>query len=699
MTNEHQSAFALEQQQLKTIAAEIHRQHDWLHSIPRYIGDDITELSLEDARERNRRNLKISMEEPYFGRLDFQEDGKENSTPLYIGKVGLSDPQSGQLLIIDWRAPVASMFYSFTGGEEMAFYVSPEGLIEGWVHLKRNLVIRDRELQRVVDAYIKGSDNIGLADEFLLYRLGENKDNRLRDIVSTIQSEQNDIIRAPRQTALIIQGVAGSGKTTVALHRLAYLIYEYRENMLAEKMIIFAPNSMFLDYISNVLPELGVGDIQQTTFSEWSLEKLDHDVKLMDSSGELEKWFEPGPGRTDRELAPGRYKGSLEFQRNISKFLEIYDRTAVPKKHFEAWDGKKLAYKTIHEWYHIEYKHYPPAKRRERVIARIKRWIDTESKKVLGEKQQKELKKKGGQRVRSYAKAWTEPNPLTLYAKFLGESQLTPPEIVKATLPYLKKKHVREEDLAPLVFIHLWSKGINSDDRFHHVVLDEAQDFSPFQVSLLKSLSQRNSFTILGDLSQGIHDYKGIASWEEFSTIFGTEDVKYFELERSYRSTTEIIEFANGVLSAGYEPIVLARPVFRSGESVRVQKVSKESRIEYIEEAIKAFQEQKASTIAIVGRTEGDCRKIFAELKDRGVPVSIIDSSQRDYKGGISVIPVYLTKGLEFDAVLIVDVDSENYQKNEGDAKLLYVGCTRALHHLWMSYTGECSPLVLGTDN
>lgn len=288
---ENQSAYQEELQQLTKTAAEIDRQIEYLRDIPRYYGEDLTEQVLDSIRETNRLNLSIATNEPYFGRLDFQEDEKEYLIPLYIGKVGVADETTGELLVIDWRAPVSSMFYSFTGGDELASYESPEGIIQGLVYLKRNLVIRQKNLQRVVDTYVKGSENSSLGDEFLIYRLGENKDNRLRDIVSTIQTEQDRIIRSTKNKPLIIQGVAGSGKTTVALHRLAYLLYQYRENVRAEKMIIFAPTSMFLDYISNVLPELGVGGIQQTTFSDWALDLLDNEVTLVDSSDKLGQWF------------------------------------------------------------------------------------------------------------------------------------------------------------------------------------------------------------------------------------------------------------------------------------------------------------------------------------------------------------------------------------------------------------------------
>jgi DNA helicase-2/ATP-dependent DNA helicase PcrA len=247
---------------------------------PIYRGKDYVEQLLEAKREETRQRLELLANEPYFGRLDFREEGKSEPLPLYIGKRGLDHKKTSAPYVIDWRAPVASLFYSFTGGDAPVTYEAPDGTIQGDIHRKRNLSIRDKELQRVVDSYERGGDNIGLNDEFLLYRLGDKKDNRLRDIVSTIQAEQDLIIRAPRYKALIIQGAAGSGKTTVALHRLAFLLYQYQQQIRAERMIIFAPNTMFLDYISGVLPELGVGNVRQTTFAEWALDILSGDVRL-----------------------------------------------------------------------------------------------------------------------------------------------------------------------------------------------------------------------------------------------------------------------------------------------------------------------------------------------------------------------------------------------------------------------------------
>jgi DNA helicase-2/ATP-dependent DNA helicase PcrA len=708
---EIQSAYQEELQRLEQTAAEIDRQIRVLADIPRYYGDDLTEQALENARETRRRNLAIAENEPYFGRLDFQEHGQSEPSPLYIGKVGIEDEKTGQPIVIDWRAPVASLFYSFTGGEGPVSYESPDGLIEGLVYLKRNLVIRKKILQRVVDTYVRGGDNLSVADEFLLYRLEENKDNRLRDIVSTIQEEQDRIIRAPKNTALVIQGVAGSGKTTVALHRLAYLLYQYRENIRAERMIIFAPNAMFLDYISSVLPELGVGGIQQTTFSRFVLDLLGHEVELADPSERLQHWFQIGPNRpVADDSAPGRFKGSIRFLTYLDGCLDRWEQHSLPEADFEPWEGAKLPAATIREWFHTEYRHYPLMKRRERVIARIKRWVEIELDNAWETHLKKEYKKTASARLRAYQKAWPELTPFAFYKLLFSKTKRPawlpkelldeiPSPIVEDSNRLFKKRQVELEDLAPLLHIHHRFYGIDGHDIFDHVVIDEAQDFSPFQIAVLNARTRGGSFTILGDLSQGIHAYQGIRDWQEFLDLFPGEGASgFFRLDRSYRSTMEIIQFANEVIARSGEPVTLARPVFRSGEPVRVEQIPATQRLDAILRTVRELTSGTANTVAVVGRTDAECAEIHKHLTEHGLSATLIHSKQTDYQGGLSVLPVYLTKGLEFDAVLLTDVDADHYGLNAADAKLLYVGCTRDLHQLRLHYSGEISPLIAGID-
>ncbi len=700
MDHKNQSAYRKEKQQLDQIAAEITKQQKTLEGYPRYSGDNVTEQALESIREENRQSLSIAAKEPYFARMDFQEDEK-SSRAYYIGKVGVADGDSQDSLVIDWRAPVASMFYAFTGPEEDVYYLSPDGVIEGNIELKRNIVIRDRELQRVVDTYVEGSDNLSGSDEFLLYRLSENKDNRLRDIVSTIQAKQNDIIRAERSTPLIIQGAAGSGKTTVALHRLAYLLYEYRDTIQAGRMIIFAPNRMFLDYISGVLPELGVGGIQQSTFTDWTLSIIEEKVKLDATEDDLQKWF--ARERPDMNLAGGRVKGSTLFKDWIDKALFNYSQSVGPEGDFIPFEGSKLTEVKIQQWLE-DLSAYPVGQKRDMMMNRFKVWIKDEVKAIEGSHLQKEYRKFANEQLKIYFKKWPKQTALSFYKALF---QTNPPEYVpktertqlldegtiSGTSKLLKKKTVSPSDLAPLLYIQFKLNGVHKDDIFQHIVIDEAQDFSPFQLALLMEVNRSQSFTILGDLAQGIHAYKGIHQWQEFKDLFQKNEL-YIELEQSYRSTLEIIEFANEIIAHANIPVQPAVPVFRSGESVTVHKIEKESLYDRLFETAQDMKSRGMKTIAIVGRTEEECEQLyqkFAKEKD----VNLLTKEDRSYEGDISIVPIYLTKGLEFDGVIIANANEGNYGSNVEDAKLLYVGCTRALHELKLFYTEVPSTLLL----
>ena len=715
-----QSAYQEEKEKLTQTMEMMDTQLSSLRSTPEYTGSDFTLQVLEDMRQQQMKQLELSAKEPYFGRLDFETD-KEGLHPYYIGKRGVNDPQSNQPLVLDWRAPLASLFYSFTGGD-VASYEAPEGEINGSVHLKRNIIVRKGELERVADTFNRDSEAPAVSDEFLVYRLGENKDNRLRDIVSTIQAEQDLIIRGPRNAALIIQGVAGSGKTTVALHRLAFLLYQYKEQMSAEKMMIFAPNMMFIDYISEVLPELGVGDIGQGTFMDWASQLLELDEVAVDDSLVWTNWFDQNKQgidisqqkesnaqsvdvkheRNDEQLS-GRFKGSMQFKTFIDEAITPLDTLCVPKLSFEPWEGAVLSYEDIVAWFEGEYRHYPIAKRKERVLARIHRWIEMELKKSISANELKERKKKAQQREKAYAKKWPELTPLAIYQELfgvkkgvkLGLPQLKqlksgiPTEIWKQTQGNLKEHVIREEDLAPLLYLYTKLNEITGAHVFDHIVIDEAQDFSPFQIAVLDQFVKGHSFTILGDLSQGIHYYKGIQRWEEMSSLFQPDETSYFALKRSYRSTMEIIDYGNHILQAGVKTDLLAIPVFRSGNPVLLTPIDAADTKKQVLSNLQQLMSGEYRTAAILTRTLAEARNLHSYLMNSGIEVNLIDGDRGEYRGGISVLPVYLSKGLEFDAVIVTDVDTAHY--SEQDAKLLYVGCTRALHELWILH-GEQVP-------
>lgn len=687
--------FKEEHLRLQDTFQEIEQQHAEIGPI--YRGQDFVEQLLEEKREENRQRLALLGNEPYFGRLDFREEGKDEPQPLYIGKRGLDHKQTGQPAIIDWRAPVASLFYSFTGGDAPVTYEAPDGTIEGDIHRKRNLSIRDKRLQRIVESYERGGDNIGPGDEFLLYRLGDKKDNRLRDIVSTIQAEQDLIIRAPRYKALIIQGAAGSGKTTVALHRLAFLLYQYQQQIRAERMIIFAPNTMFLDYISGVLPELGVGNVRQTTFAEWALDILDGNVRVAEATTEGNRWFsleETRPIINDE--TSGRFKGSLKFKGWLEERLMHYEDNFLTDLPYEAWDGRVLPAAMIREWFEVEYRHYPLAARRERLTARINRWLEMQLTNIGDPKIRKEKSKTGKQRLRAYMNKLPQADALTVYQAVFGPGaeQFVPKKVLTDTRNYLKKGFVAPEDLAPLVWIHYSYNG-DGGLRFDHVVVDEAQDVPPFQIALLRAFMNEPSFTILGDLAQGIHAYRGVQRWEELSAIFTEEQNSYHVLKQSYRSTLEIIEFANRILPFTDTELPPADPVFRSGEPVDIIRIERpEEVIPFVDAFIRDNLGRGMRTIAVIGRTDEECRLLHEQMQQFGIEVNLISEGQSQYRGGVTIVPVYLAKGLEFDAVLVADVNERQYTQTPQDAKLLYVACTRALHRLTLFVYGEETPLI-----
>lgn len=696
MNSQHH--YVQEQSRLKETIREI---EDQLSKIaPRYYGDDFLEQVLDAKREELRLRLTSLSNQPYFGRLDFQEQGREDALPLYIGKKGMDHADSGQPYIIDWRAPVASLFYSFTGGDDTVTYEAPEGELSGTIHLKRNLSIREQELQRVVDSYVRGEeDQLGVHDEFLIYRLGEKKDNRLRDIVSTIQAEQDQIIRAPRSQALIIQGAAGSGKTTVALHRLAFLLYQHPDRVRAERMVIFAPNRMFLDYISGVLPELGVGDIQQTTFIEWAMEQIGAEIPLVK---------QPLVERASSDaLAPGRWKGARAYLTLIDEALQRYEATYLDSlEDLEVWDGCTLREAEIRQWFEVEYRHYALALRLERIGARILRWLEMKLANIGDPKIRKERSRTGKQKVRAYLKRLPDTAAFSFYMSLYGvgkhkellEQEAIPATIRKLTQQALKKKCVYAEDLAPLVWIHRRLHG-STGSQLDHVVIDEAQDVSPFQIALLRSYMHEPSMTILGDLAQGIHAYKGVERWEEMSSLFQAEETAYHELRQSYRSTLEIIEFANKLIPHTQTGLPPAVPVFRSGEPVQLHRISDpRDQIERLRSCLEEGRAAGMHSFAIIGRSEEDCSRLYKALDESGIPCGLLSEDQRQYHGGVSVVPVHLSKGLEFDVVVVMDVDATRYTADAHDAKLLYVACTRALHRLVLLYTGSASPLIAGQE-
>ncbi|MFX4303146.1 HelD family protein [Alicyclobacillus tolerans] len=691
-----------EASKLKETLAWIDQSLKRLENIPREFpnderepqtADEVAAQAVDRLRDERIDALRRSTQEPYFGRLDFQTDGQVEPEIWYIGKRGLQDDTDGTIRVLDWRAPAASIFYAHAG-QDRATYQAPDGEISGTVWRKRNLAIRRGQLERVVDSFVRGEQNGQVTDEFLLYRLQEGKDNRLRDIVATIQAEQDTIIRAEKNRAIFIQGVAGSGKTTVALHRLAYLLYQHSEQLKAEKMAIFAPHPMFMEYISEVLPELGVGGVLQTTFSEFALRELDYRFKLIPEGQRVQRWFETGMDSASREFATIYAKGRLAWLKRLQQAVSEAEQMSVPDVTFTPWPGVQLEAHWIRKWFTEDYRHYALAVRVMRVQARVKRWMDMEYKRVQAEDRQKKLKKAANTAYQSYLKLWPALDEWTMYQNLM-------PEAWQQSLSQVKRKrgeriYIWPEDLASLLYLRLVLYGVQPDAKLQHVVIDEAQDFSPVQLAILRFYCQTDSFTILGDLAQSIYSYSGVQNWEELSGLFSEESVQNFQLQVSYRSTQEIVEFAKSAIAA-YPHLPLPVPVYRSGEAVNLLHYTDQTaQQKELLKCIDSWQsEGRMHSIAVLCPNEELAQHYADLLQSTGYKATQVTWDQREFSGGLSVMPAYLAKGLEFDAVLLTDVSQHFYPGNESYAKLLYVASTRALHRLAVLYSErEPSPLL-----
>ena len=677
---------------------------------PEQFSELTVSLSLLDGWKMHLRQMEYAQKKPYFARVDF--DGAS----YYIGKMTLLDAL--EVLITDWRAPLATLYYE--GRIGTAAYDCPDGHIEGELSLKRQYQIEDGRLDGFMDIDVTASDT------FLQAALGASKDRRLRDIVTTIQAEQNRIIRAPLRSPLIVQGAAGSGKTTIALHRIAYLLYTHAQTLTPKQVMILAPSRFFLSYISDVLPELGVEQVAQTTFADYVCNCLDMDPEKNPVASPLEALTEAvnnNAHATPRMAAAG-LKGSLRFYQLIRSYLRHIEGELLPAEDFALEGYTLFPREKIARMFTDTYTFLPTVKR----AAEIEKYLTSTLKRQLPrmEKSIEEVFDKHMAKVRALMPEDTQARRRRFTAviekrdamlkqlqekarptrkKYMGTFRLkTAPEYYTAlfttsgllervgeglfsheeyalladeTRLALARGKWEPEDLPPLLYMQKHLFGIE-DGGMKHVLIDEAQDYSPFQFLALKEALPAASFSILGDLHQGLLAHKGINTWEEVRPIF---DATPLVLTRSYRTTIEIMEAANPVIMQLYPQgsvpaVPLAVPVIRHGTPV-IQHTPGDitSRTAIIQKEIAAAQAAGCRSIALIAKTAGEC-----EALERALHFPIITEQEADYEGGILILPVYLAKGLEFDAVIITD--ASRYTAQPLDVKLHYIAMTRALHRL-----------------
>ena len=701
--------------------------------------DDFMKAALRDKFTQRIKNLKMVINKPYFARVDFIEKGDTKRDAFYLGKVMVTDHNTLEQIVIDWRAPIADLYYEGRLGE--ANYNCPAGNIEGEIKLKRQYFFnKDGELENVMDI------DITTNDEMLQPFLAANSDTRLKNIISTIQAEQNKIIRSEMWRPLVVQGVAGSGKTTIALHRIAYLIYNYDKNFFPEEFLTIAPSKFFLNYISNVLPDLGVERVQQSTYEDIAFEIIGDEFDIEDPNEKLVIIIDNNKSDKEKEMSKvieqaSILKSSIRFKNMLDEYLYELEKRFIPDEDFKIDKYVFMKREDIHHLYFREYANLPICRRIEEIVKHLKNSVMMRSGEILkdieeerdykiakvkaeepieeirlsmirnlygdAEKLAKSVIKDAKKHALNYFGANKVMTPLKYYKEFLDVyfEQIASERIDKRQIKYIKdsfaaaqrKGKIEMEDIAPLMYIKCMVHGVKTKFELKHIVVDEAQDFSEFQFYVFKKIIKSNSMTILGDLAQGIYYYRGTRNWQKtMSIVFGEDsDLKYLTLKKTYRTTEEIMNVANKVISNINDVLncELGEPVMKNGAPVTFKHFENHSdMINQIKARLEEFKQKGFTNIAIIGKTIPDCLKLQKELNNE--EIHMISSKDAEYNGGINICPSYLSKGLEFDAVIITDADVNNYTKSEVDTKLLYVCITRAMNTLDIYHVNEITELL-----
>ena len=576
---------------------------------------------------------------PYFASIIFESENNKEET-IYIGMTYLKKDEITNY-IHDWRAPISSLFYDFEVGA--CAFEAPEGLIKGNLKRKRQYKIENQKLIRVFD------NSLNINDDVLQEVLAENSNEKMKNIVNTIQQEQNAVIRNIRDRNLIVQGIAGSGKTSVALHRIAFLLYKI-PNLTSEKILIFSPNQIFTEYISNVLPELGEENTLQTTFHEY-LNKIIKEYKSVESFIHFLSRYYQGE---EKDKALMEYKQSEEIIRDMEEYVKDLEENTFFKKGIIENHVFEYSKQELNEMFHKRYQSFPFF---ERLIAMSEK---------LSENNYNGSKKK----AKTYHKLLLESLEIKKdYKKFLidfFESFYFKENVSEEEIKKVKNnKSISYENALLLVYLKGLLEGFMYDKYMEQVVIDEAQDYNFLQYKILSKIFKKANFTILGDIHQNINPFYRYDTLEKLKELWPS---KYIELNKTYRSSEEIIEYTNKILNLNHVSAIRK-------ENKNPVKIHHKNDLE---KDIQELQKKYKNT-AIVTKDEKTSQKIFEEIKEK-YKISLIDANTKEFNKDLLIIPAYLAKGLEFDSVIVYQSDDSRYTKEEKN--LFYVACTRAQHEL-----------------
>ena len=627
--------------------------------------------------------LEKMIKSPYFARIDFKFDDEDEFEKIYIGRSSLRKNSYQEMYVYDWRSPIASIFYRFMTGE--AFYDAPCGRVTGELNLKRQYEIKNGKLEYFFDS------DVQIVDEFLRQLLSQNTTAKMKAIVETIQHEQDVVIRDMENDLLMVQGVAGSGKTSIALHRAAYLMYQGLQTKLsANNIMIISPNSIFEQYISNVLPELGEDNVISSVFED-ILSELLNGRKIQSRNDFLENL-----------IVNSKYKeisrNSIEFKTS-SFFREILDQFLIdiPRQWIEFedvyYEGKCVVSRQILKDKILGRTETPLGIKLEQLEDYILEQIFGTGK-GRGHKEEKNLIKQEIQKfikidiVELYKILFS--NEAYFYS-LLQNSNLSQgiKSIWEYTRENLEADRLYYDDAIAIAYLYLKIYGTNKYKNIKQVVIDEAQDYYPLQYEIFNLLFSNAKFTILGDMKQTLAKKEDISFYEQIQKILNKKKSSLIMLDKSFRCTNEILNFSLKFIEKSSQ----IKSFNRNGDSPKVY-IADNSEI-FIDEIVKEInlcQEKGFQSICLICKTEKNSIYLFNKIKHK-LDIQLIKNGSVSDLQGVFILPVYMSKGLEFDAVLICDADSQNYH-DEDDKNLLYVACTRALHKLSLFCENEVSPLI-----
>ena len=681
------------------------------------------ELLIE--RERNHGHISEELktldrlkESPYFARIDFKEDTGSLNEKIYIGMASFMDQDEENFLIYDWRAPISSLYYDHSPGK--AVYQTTEDTITGDMTLKRQFIIKQGELKGMFDT------GVTIGDSLLQQALGNNASTTMKSIVATIQKEQNKIIRNEQSRQLIVQGVAGSGKTSAVMQRIAYLMYRYRGELESSQMMMFSPNPLFSSYISNVLPELGEANIEQSTFADFLQKRLGEELQIESPFKQTEYVLSE---KEDKEYSARleniQYKSSLEFKTLIDTFVKSLIKEGIHFRNITLRKRVLISKEDIAQYFYsmddimslpnrmentlkwllkqIE-KHQEIEKNKDWVMRQVELmdredYLDAYYKSQEGEEvdssiEEEVLREKAVNQIFSSIKTrisdFAFVNVVATYRKLFKDFKLEPEpaywkSICQSTEENLARKKLLWEDATPFSYFKDCLIGATEDRSLRYLFIDEAQDYTLFQFAYINFLFPYTRMTLLGDINQAIYSY---ASKDNPLLASDLENPVRITFNKSYRSTKQIVEFTR-YFAPGEEKII---PFNREGSKPKLINHAEENLLGIIQHQIDTLTKNGHESIAIICKTMEETNKLYNGLKGN-MPIHLIHEETYMFQKGVVVLPVYLAKGIEFDAVIIPDASNDMYGEDT-DQTLFYTACTRAMHELVMVIDGENSQFI-----